>query len=99
MSRDDSTPLSADEEITLRRVAHGQSDVAHLRAADLVRLRSLSLIAGAPRAPMLTAAGKERFDQLAKPAAMAEFNAQNELMATLGRLMARKAPGVRQTKR
>ena len=90
MSRNDPTLLSADEEITLRRVAHGQSDVAHLRAADLVRLRSLALVAGTPRAPMLTAAGKARFDQLAKPAAVAEFNAQNELMATLGRLMARK---------
>ena len=91
MSRNNPTLLSADEEITLRRVAHGQSDVAHLRAADLVRLRSLALIAGTPRAPTLTAAGKQRFDQLAKPAAVAEYNAQDELIATLGRLMARKA--------
>jgi hypothetical protein len=89
MSRSDDTPLSANEEITLRRVAHGQSDVAHLRAEDLTRLRSLALVAGTPRAPMLTAEGKARFDRLAKPA-VSEFNAQNELMATLGRLMARK---------
>jgi hypothetical protein len=40
---------------------------------------------------MLTAEGKARFDRLTKPAAVTEFNAQNELMATLGRLMARKA--------
>ena len=39
---------------------------------------------------MLTAEGKARFDRLAKPAVVSEFNAQNELMATLGRLMARK---------
>lgn len=90
MSRSVSTPLSANEEITLRRVAHGQSDVAHLRAEDLTRLRALALVAGTPRAPMLTAEGKSRFDRLAKPAAMTDFNAQNELMATLGRLMARK---------
>ena len=92
MNRSEDTPLSTNEEITLRRVAHGQSDVAHLRATDLVRLRSLALVAGTPRAPMLTAAGKARFDRLAKPAAVAEFNPQNELLATLGRLMARK-PG------
>ena len=90
MSRGEPMPLSQDEEITLRRVAHGQSDVAHLRVADLVRLRSLELIDGAQQAPMLTAAGKARFDRLAKPAVVTEFNAQNELMATLGRLMARK---------
>ena len=91
MSRSDDTALSANEEITLRRVAHGQSDVAHLRAEDLTRLRSLALIAGTPRAPMLTVAGRARFDRLAKPAVVTEFNAQNELMATLGRLMARKS--------
>ena len=92
MSRSEQMPLSQNEEVTLRRVAHGQSDVAHLRAADLVRLRSLELIDGAPQAPTLTAAGKARFDRLTKPA-MADFNAQNEVMATLGRLMARKAKG------
>ena len=48
------------------------------------------MVAGTPRAPTLTAEGKARFDRLAKPAAVSEFNAQNELMATLGRLMARK---------
>jgi hypothetical protein len=93
MSRNEPSPLSENEQITLRRVAHGQSDVAHLRAADLVRLRALALIAGTPRAPTLTAAGKAHFDGLSKPAAVTEFNAQNELMATLGRLMARKTKG------
>ena len=90
MSRGEPASLSEDEEITLRRVAHGQSDVAHLRAADLLRLRALALITGTPRAPTLTAAGKAHFDRLSKPVAVTEFNAQNELMATLGRLMARK---------
>lgn len=90
-NRSERTPLSTDEEITLRRVAHGQSDVAHLRAHDLARLRALDLIAGSPRVPTLTAAGKARFDQLAKPAVVMDFNAQNELAATINRLMARKA--------
>jgi hypothetical protein len=89
MSRSDQTPLSTNEEITLRRVAYGQSDVAHLRAEDLERLRALALVAGSPHAPTLTAAGKAHFDGLAKPAAVTQVNAQNELMATLGRLMAR----------
>lgn len=83
-------PLSADEEVTLRRVAYGQSDIAHLRAQDLVRLRTLKLIDGSPRVPSLTPAGKQRFEALAKPVVIAEYNAQNELLATLGRLMARK---------
>jgi hypothetical protein len=91
MSRSEQMPLSDNEEITLRRVAHGQSDVTRLRAEDLARLRALALIAGSARAPTLTAAGKARFDGLTKPAAVSEFNAQNELMATLSRLMARKA--------
>lgn len=91
MSRSEDAPLSANEEITLRRVAHGQSDVAHLRAEDLVRLRSLALVTGTAHAPMLTTAGKARFDRLTKSAAVAAFNGQNELMATLNRLMARKA--------
>ena len=91
MSRSEDALLSENEEITLRRVAHGQSDVARLRAEDLARLRALDLIAGSPRVPTLTAAGKARFERLAKPAMVTDFNAQNELAATLNRLMARKA--------
>ena len=92
MTRGDrrAAPLSANEEVTLRRVAYGQSDVAHLRAADLVRLRALKLIDGA-RACRRSRRRQARFDALAKPVAIAEFNAQNELVATMGRLMARKA--------
>jgi hypothetical protein len=90
-NRGEQTPLSTDEEVTLRRVAYGQSDVTHLRANDLARLRALDLVAGSPRVPTLTAAGKARFDRLAKPAMVTDFNAQNELAATLNRLMARKA--------
>jgi hypothetical protein len=93
MSRSEQMPLSENEQITLRRVAYGQSDVAHMRPTDLVRLRALALIGGTPHAPMLTDAGKARFDRLTKPAAVSEFNAQNELLATLGRLMARKPKG------
>lgn len=90
MTRGLEAPLSNNEEVTLRRVAYGQSDIAHLRAEDLKRLRALKLIDGSPRVPALTPAGKQRFDALTKSVAIAPFNAQNELTATLGRLMARK---------
>ena len=60
--------LSADEEVTLRRVAYGQSEVRMLRAADLDRLRRLRLIEGSTAdrtaIPRLTAAGKDHFDGL-----------------------------------
>jgi len=83
-------PLSANEEITLRRVAFGQSDVTHLRAEDLERLRALALVKGSSREPALTPEGKRRFDLLPKAFTLAAYNAQNVLMDTLGRLMARK---------
>ena len=83
-------PLTDNEEITLRRVAYGQSDIAHLRAQDLERLRALRLIDGGPRVPSLTPAGKHRFDTLAKPVALAASNVPNDLMAMLGRLVAKK---------
>ena len=90
MTRSQDAPLSPNEEITLRRVAYGQSDVTHLRTADLIRLRTLNLVGGSPRVPTLTAEGKRRFDGLAKPMAIAAHSVQNEMMATIGRLMARK---------
>jgi len=89
MTRSETAPLSPNEEITLRRVAYGQSDVACLRGADLTRLRDLRLIEGRARSPVLTAEGKRRFDALAKPMAVTAFDAQNRLMDTLGKLMAR----------
>ncbi len=56
--------LSADEEVTLRRVAHGQSTVRMMRAADLLRLRRLKLIEDAKDGPRLTTAGKNHFEGL-----------------------------------
>jgi len=90
MARGLEAPLSTNEEITLRRVAYGQSDATLLRGQDLERLRVLKLIVGSARAPTLTPEGKQRFDRLAKPAALASFNVENEMMATIGRMMARK---------
>ncbi len=58
--------LTQDEEITLRRVAFGQSEVRALRAADLDRLRKLALIEDGKEGPQLTQAGRAHFDSLPK---------------------------------
>ena len=90
MTQVDDALLSTDEEITLRRVAHGESEVAFLRAPDLARLRALALVEGQPRMPRLTAAGRTHFDRLARPVALADFDVQRELAATIERLEARR---------
>jgi hypothetical protein len=56
--------LSAEEEVTLRRVAYGQSEVRVMRAVDLERLRRLRLIEDGKDGPRLTIAGKQIFDAL-----------------------------------
>ncbi|HZQ00626.1 MAG TPA: hypothetical protein VFB13_13865 [Reyranella sp.] len=56
--------LSDDEEVTLRRVAYGQSEERMLRVADLGRLRRLRLIEDGKAGPQLTPAGKVHFDGL-----------------------------------
>lgn len=50
--------LSGEEEVTLRRVAYGESPVHTLRAADLTHLRALRLIEDSRDGPVLTARGK-----------------------------------------
>lgn len=80
-----SAPLSSNEEITLRRVAFGQSDVSSLRSPDLARLRALKLIEGSAREPTLTADGKRRFDALPKAATLTEFKPHDELLAAMSR--------------
>lgn len=64
---DNSISLSADEQITLRRVAFGESPAHTLRPGDLVRLRHLRLIADGKDGPYLTAAGRTCFESLPKP--------------------------------
>jgi hypothetical protein len=61
--------LSADEEVTLRRVAYGQSEVRNLRAPDLARLYALKLIEDSKDGPRLTREGQVRFTALPKPSA------------------------------
>lgn len=56
--------LTADEEVTLRRVAHGHTEVRLMRPADLARLRRLALIEEGRDGPRLTVAGRGCFDAL-----------------------------------
>jgi hypothetical protein len=62
--------LTPEEEVTLRRVAFGQSDVRAMRAQDLTRLRNLRLIQDGKDGPCLTVAGRRRFDELPKATLM-----------------------------
>lgn len=64
--------LSPSEEITLRRVAFGESPVRTLRVEDLARLRRLRLIDDGKDGPRLTASGRVHFDALPKATMMAE---------------------------
>jgi hypothetical protein len=81
--------LTSSEEITLRRVAHGQSDVSRLSAGDLARLRTLYLIDDG-HVPRLTVEGRRRFDRLAKSVPFAAFDAESELTALVERLARRR---------
>jgi hypothetical protein len=58
--------LTDEEEVTLRRVAFGESEVKVMRAHDLARLRRLQLIEDSKDGPRLTAAGRVVFDSLPK---------------------------------
>ena len=60
--------LTPNEEVTLRRVAFGESEVSVLRADDLARLYKLGLIEVGKDRPRLTAEGRQRFDALPKVA-------------------------------
>lgn len=85
MSLASTVPLTADEEVTLRRVAYGQSEERAMRRDDLVRLRWLRLIEDGRDGPQLTAAGKERFESLAKPARLGTAGHYDELMKAIDR--------------
>jgi hypothetical protein len=59
--------LTTGEQVTLRRLAYGQSNPASLSVQDLRRLRELGLIDGPVQAPTMTTSGQRCFDALARP--------------------------------
>jgi hypothetical protein len=72
-------PLTDAEQVTLRRVAYGQSDPASLSVQDLRRLRQLGLIDGPARAPTVTVIGQRCFDALSRPAALSQTGVEQTL--------------------
>ena len=70
MTRGNLAPLSLNEETTLRRVALGISNAAHLRKRDIDRLTALSLIEEKDGGVRLTTTGLERYRTLPKGVAM-----------------------------
>jgi len=78
--------LSENEEVTLRRVAFGQSEVRAMRAEDLARLRRLRLIEdGKDSRPQLTADGRKCFDALPRPMTLSELKGADDFLATMGK--------------
>lgn len=83
--------LTPEEEITLRRVAFGQSEVRAMRQEDLARLRRLGLIEDASDGPRLTAKGKLRFDALGRPSAIDSAHQYEAMLAEFSRRMPRRS--------
>ncbi|UYN96858.1 MAG: hypothetical protein KIT25_08010 [Enhydrobacter sp.] len=75
--------LTDDEQVTLRRVAYGQSEVRAMRKEDLGRLRRLRLIEESKDGPRLTPEGKECFDLLPKAASLGSSGHYDELLEKL----------------
>ena len=77
--------LSADEEVTMRRVAFGESEVRTMRATDLARLRALRLIQDSKDGPVLTAAGKLHFEVLPRAPSLSGSRQTDELLLAQSR--------------
>jgi hypothetical protein len=76
--------LTTEEEVTLRRVAYGQSDARDMRRRDLARLRQLLLIEDGKDGPRLTVAGKRRFDILPKAPALDRSSSLDDMLTMIG---------------
>jgi hypothetical protein len=79
--------LSAEEEVTLRRVAFGESPVRTLRAADLVHLHALRLIEDGKDGPMLTAKGKQHHAGLPSALGAGRHKQQDDLLGALSKAL------------
>lgn len=88
MPNDERPPLlTPEEEITLRRVAFGQSEVRAMRAADLKRLRTLRLIEDGKDGPQVTVAGRKLFNLLPRVATLDRGFAGDDLLTSMNRML------------
>lgn len=74
--------LSDEEQITLRRVAFGESPTRTLRNADLVQLRALRLIEEGKDGPMLTSKGRQLYETLPRALGAASFDSEKAARET-----------------
>lgn len=79
--------LSADEEVTLRRVAYGESPVQTLRPADLSRLRALRLVEDSKDGPVLTARGKDHHAGLPRALGAVRHKQHDDLLGALSKAL------------
>jgi len=79
--------LSEDQQVTLRRVAFGESPAHTLRAADLEQLRALRLIENGKDGLVLTAKGRFHFAALPRALGTANAPQDNNLLDTLTRAL------------
>ena len=77
-------PLTTEEEVTLRRVAYGQSEARDMRQRDLARLRQLLLVEDDKDGPRLTVAGKRRFDILPKAPSLDRSSSLDDMLKLIG---------------
>ena len=82
--------LTTDEEVTLRRVAFGQSEVRSLRRGDIAHLYDLHLIQDGREGPELTVAGRARFDALPKAASQTGDRAFSNLLHEMTKTLAER---------
>lgn len=79
--------LTDEEEVTLRRVAFGQSEVRAMRAHDVARLRRLQLIEDGRDGPQLTAAGRTVFEELTKATGSEKRERGDDMMQQMARML------------
>ena len=89
MTRGSLAPLSANEEVTLRRVALGIAKAAKLSELDIKRLRALSLIEEHDGSLRLTPAGRERYLALPKSAAIDGSDTPEKFISKIAEFMSK----------
>jgi hypothetical protein len=87
MTRGRLTPLSPNEEVTLRRIALGIAKPAELSKSDVKRLKALALIEENGGGLALTPMGRERYLALAKSAAVDPSDAPDDFVSKLAEIM------------
>ncbi len=83
--------LTQSEEITLRRVAFGESPPHTLPAGDLARLRTLRLIMSTKDGLALTTTGRAHYDTLPK-AGLRSRTGEADLARSIHHELSRKRP-------